>query len=164
MNQIIPKLMKNKISIYTDGATRANGTSKARGGWGWCIVNEYDTIIQKGNGGKKNTTNNRMELTAVLEGLRAAYELDDIDNCYIDLYSDSAYFINCYTQKWYEKWLQNGWVNSSRQPVANRDLWEQIIPYFNKTEISFYKVKGHAGNTYNEYVDKLACQGADVLI
>lgn len=154
--------IKNEVDVYTDGATRANGTNNARGGWAWCIV-DNNIIIQKGYGGEKPTTNNRMELTAVLEGLRAVYKLENIDDTIINLYSDSAYFINCFTQKWYVNWLNNEWINSSKKPVANRDLWEQIIPYFEKNNINFYKVKGHAGQTYNEYVDKLACKGADEL-
>jgi ribonuclease HI len=158
--------MNNYIDLYTDGAARANGTNKSRGGYGWCIVDD-NIIINKGYGGEKNTTNNRMELTAVLNGLKEAIKYRDnyayFSKPIIKIYSDSAYFINCFQEKWYVNWQKNGWLNSQKQPVVNRDLWEQIIPFFSMNFIEFYKVKGHAGNKYNEFVDELACKGADEL-
>jgi ribonuclease HI len=74
----------------------------------------------------------------------------------IVVYSDSAYVINCYKQKWYKKWQVNGWINSKKQPVANKELWEQLIPYFENPFFSFEKVAGHADNKYNNLVDEMA--------
>ena len=74
----------------------------------------------------------------------------------VEFYTDSAYIHNCYSQGWWKKWVINGWINSKKQPVANKELWELIIPLFNNKQFSFYKVKGHQGDYWNEYVDKLA--------
>lgn len=74
------------------------------------------------------------------------------------VYSDSAYIINCYKQKWYNKWQINDWKNSKKEPVANKELWEQLIPYFDNVMFSFEKVPGHAGHVYNEMVDQMAVQ------
>jgi ribonuclease HI len=97
-----------------------------------------------------------MELTAAANALdwtinEAACPFDRIV-----VYTDSAYLHNCYAQKWYRSWQMNGWKNSKKQPVANRDLWERLIPYFELPEVEFVKVKGHAGNKYNEIVDTMA--------
>ena len=74
----------------------------------------------------------------------------------VNIYSDSAYCINCYQQKWYKKWIQNGWVNSKKQSVKNRELWELLIPFFEDNRFNFIKVKGHVGDKYNEMVDEMA--------
>lgn len=151
------------IDMYTDGSTRANGTNKARGGWAYLLMINTNEIYTN-YGGEANTTNNRMELTAIIKGIENAKERypDKIIDMYI--YSDSAYIINCYEQKWYKKWLSNGWLNSNKQPVANQDLWEQLIPYFEDDNYEFFKVKGHSINEFNNMVDKLACKGADEVI
>ena len=77
-------------------------------------------------------------------------------NDQIAVYTDSAYLHNCYTQKWYRNWKLNGWKNAKKQPVANQDLWEKLIPYFDNSQIDFIKVKGHADNFYNNIVDEMA--------
>lgn len=150
--------MKNWIDIYTDGATSGNGTKDARGGWAYVFYLDGGEQI-KDYGGELNTTNNRMELTAVIKAIQAARALcgEKID---LHIISDSAYIINSYEQRWYENWERNGWINSARKPVANRDLWEVLIPYFRDTHNLFIKIKGHSGHEENELVDKLAKRGA----
>ena len=148
-----------KFEIYCDGSTRGNGKENAVGAWAWLVVECHQEIIRK-CGAEVNTTNQRMELTA------AAEALDYVVHNYISpfdrviVYTDSAYLHNCYIQKWYKAWQINGWKNSKKQPVANQDLWERLIPYFEQPEIEFVKVKGHSGKTeqekYNEIVDEMA--------
>lgn len=146
------------MKVYTDGACSKNGEIGAPGGWAWVIVNECDTAILQGNGHIDNATNNICELTAMLEACKKSLI---IPTSY-EIYSDSAYIINCYEQRWYKKWQVNGWINSKKQPVANKELWEQLIPFFENKNYKFIKVKGHAGNQldphsyWNNYVDKLA--------
>ncbi len=150
--------MKNWIDIYTDGAASGNGTSKARGGWAYVFYADGARAISE-YGGEVGTTNNRMELTAAIKGIEAARALYG-ETQDLHVISDSAYLINCYEQGWYRNWELNGWVNSAKGPVANRDLWEKLIPYFKDSHILFIKVKGHAGHEENELVDKLAKRGA----
>ena len=144
--------------IYADGATSKNGQAGAKGGWAFSInkiQGENKEWIMSGSGGEYNTTNNRMELTAIIEGLAAVqYLVDDFSS--VTIYSDSAYCINCVSQCWYQSWEANGWKNSRKEPVKNKDLWEQLIPYFEDARYTFKKVKGHSGIEENEYVDKLA--------
>lgn len=144
--------------IYSDGATSKNGQEGAKGGWAFSInkiQGENKEWIMSGSGGEYNTTNNRMELTAIIEGLAAVqYLVDDFSS--VTIYSDSAYCINCVSQCWYQSWEANDWKNSRKEPVKNKDLWEQLIPYFKDARYTFKKVKGHSGIEENEYVDKLA--------
>ena len=140
--------------IYTDGATSGNGKTDAPGGWAYVILKD-GYLVSQNSGGEKGTTNQRMELTAAL---KACEEIEAMDGfATVKLYSDSAYLINCYKQNWWKNWRANGWRNSKKEPVANQDLWEKLIRYFMMTpSYDFIKVKGHAGNEYNEMVDKLA--------
>lgn len=140
-----------KYSIYTDGATSGNGYEGAQGGWAWILLDEDNNIITKAAGHIYNATNNICELTAVVHVCSAVLP----DGEYT-IYSDSAYIINCYKEKWYKKWQTNGWVNSKRQPVANKELWEKLIYYFEKPNFHFEKVKGHSTNEYNIMVDDMA--------
>ena len=145
--------------IYTDGATSKNGQKGAKGGWAFSIneKKEEKEWIMSGSGGEYDTTNNKMELTAIIEGLAAIQNLvekESIDTIYV--FSDSAYAINCVSQCWYKSWQNNGWRNSKKEPVKNKELWEQLIPYFEDSRYIFKKVKGHSGVEDNEYVDKLA--------
>lgn len=143
------------FEIYCDGSTRGNGYEGAVGAWAW-LVHEGGNMIEKNCCAEKNTTNQRMELTAAAEALeKVMFELA-CPNDKVVVYTDSAYLHNCYTQKWYKNWQKNGWKNSKKEPVANRDLWERLIPYFNNKQIEFVKVKGHAGVEYNEIVDTMA--------
>lgn len=147
-----------QIKIYTDGACRANGTKNALGGWAYAIIYNDELRLEEW-GNEKETTNNRMEMMAVVEALKNFTDLDEE----IVICTDSAYIYNCIKQKWYVNWQKNGWVNAAREPVKNKDLWEQIIPYFSNPLISFEKIKGHHGDKWNEYVDRLAVKAAKAL-
>ena len=149
---------KDFIEVYTDGATSANGTSKARGGWAYMFL-DLEGAVVSGYGGEAGTTNNRMELMAAIKGIEAARAFYGKTKR-IHIISDSAYIINCYNEGWYKNWKNNGWVNSSKKPVANKDLWEILIPYFDDFDIMFIKCAGHQGIEQNELVDKLAKRGA----
>lgn len=138
-----------KVEIYTDGSCRGNpGT----GGWGAVVMREGKQINYAGH--EEYTTNQKMELTAAIEGLKLAGEVDPFDD--IIIYTDSAYLHNCWLQGWWKKWQYNGWVNSKKEPVANQDLWEQLIPWFKDSNFSIVKVKGHSSNKYNNVADLLA--------
>jgi ribonuclease HI len=102
-------------------------------------------------GGETSTTNQRMELTGALEGLRAVE-----GRRHVDLYSDSAYVVNCFREKWYERWRRNGWKNAQKKPVENRDLWEALIAAAARHAVTWHKVPGHAGDVMNERADRLA--------
>ena len=145
--------MQTKIIIYCDGATSNNGAANAAGGWAYIgFTPNGDTI--DGHGFIENATNNICELTAVI---RACEHIEKLEG-QKEIRSDSAYIINCYKQKWWEKWINNGWINAAKKPVANRELWERLIPYFQRLDFEFTKVQGHSGDYYNEMADKLAVQ------
>lgn len=149
--------------IYTDGAVSGNGKTNARGGWAYIVIHkETGAMIECGSGGELNTTNQRMELKACIEGCEAAKRFDA--NGRVEIYSDSAYLINCHSASWWKAWERNGWKNAKKQPVANRDLWENLLPYFkNPAQYSFIKVKGHAGDRYNEQVDRMAVAAREAM-
>ena len=128
---------KQVVALYTDGACSGNQTAENVGGWG-CIL-EYGAATKELHGGEVNTTNNRMELTALLEGFRALTK-SGLD---IVVFADSAYLANCFREKWYESWEQNGWKNAKKQPVENRDLWEALLTCVRQNRVWFYRVKGH---------------------
>lgn len=145
-----------KIEIYTDGACSGNPGS---GGWAAVLVIDNQKI-KWWSGSEFETTNQRMELTAAIVGIRETFSWIEakVKEEFLDisLYSDSAYLINCVNQHWYHTWLRNGWKNSKKEPVSNQDLWEELIPYFTTAAIQFKKIKGHSGNSFNEFVDDLA--------
>lgn len=147
-----------KIRVYTDGACSEN---PGPGGWGIIFLLKDDCIEKHGHEGK--TTNNRMELMAVVEALRTI--VDELYSCTgckeYELHSDSAYVVNSINGGWVHKWLLNGWVTTRGEAIKNRDLWEEYLRYIGKCMdkgilIKIIKVKGHAGNAFNEHVDKLA--------
>lgn len=142
--------------IYCDGACRGNGGSKRLGGWAYAIY--FDSqLIRKDSGAIPDTTNQRMELTATLEAIKGLLAITkDKPGLICNFYSDSAYVINCYTQGWYKSWVANGWRNSAKKDVANVDLWQQLIPFFERNDFHFYKVAGHSGLHENELVDGMA--------
>lgn len=140
------------ILVYCDGACSGNGKENAVGGWAYTIIIEDDVIT--GMGSEVNTTNNRMELMAAINALRWVRQYNADSE--IILRTDSAYIHNCYTQKWWINWRKNGWRNAKKEPVANKDLWEELILFFQDNKITFEKVKGHSGDKYNEIVDRLA--------
>lgn len=149
------------IDVYTDGSTKGNGTSTSVGGWAFCVVSNGE-VIYKSYGSESSTTNQRMELTAAAEALDWLVSLikprpEDT----ITVFSDSAYLINCVNQSWWRNWEKNGWRNAKREPVANQDLWIRLIPYFNSASVKWSKVKGHAGDKYNEMVDEMAQKAAE---
>ncbi|WP_029422665.1 ribonuclease HI [Alicyclobacillus macrosporangiidus] len=141
-----PKPITKEVTIYTDGACSGNP-----GAGGWAAVLQYRDTVKEISGGDPHTTNQRMELTAAYEALRRLKE-----PCRVTLYSDSAYLINCFRQKWYLSWRRNGWKNSKGEPVQNRDLWEKLLAEVERHQVRFEKVRGHAGVAWNERCDQLA--------
>lgn len=126
------------MNIYTDGACSGNQNDENVGGWGALL--EYGEHMKELCGGEINTTNNRMEMTALLEALKALTK----DGLSINVFSDSSYLVECFTKKWYIKWQMNGWMTSSKKPVENKDLWEKLLKQIERQkEIRFYRVKGH---------------------
>jgi ribonuclease HI len=103
------------------------------------------------SGAEAHTTNNRMELTAAIEAMKRLKE-----PCAVKLYSDSAYMVNCFQQKWYVAWQKNGWKNSKKQPVENKELWQELLRLMDYHQVQYIKVKGHADNPYNNRCDELA--------
>lgn len=150
-------------AIYTDGAVSGNGKANAKGGWAYLILHkETGATIACSSDGELNTTNQRMELLACISGCEAIKSFDPDGR--VEIFSDSAYLINCCKASWWEAWIRNGWKNSKKQPVANQDLWERLIPYFKDIEhFTFTKVKGHAGNRYNEQVDQMAVRAREAM-
>ena len=135
-----------EITIYTDGACSGN---PGPGGWGAVLI--FQGNQKEISGGAKDTTNNIMEMTAVIEALKLLKE-----PCIVNLHSDSAYVVNAFNEHWIEGWLAKGWVNSKKEPVKNKELWLELIELTNKHKVKFIKVKGHADNEYNNRCDKLA--------
>ena len=136
----------DKVTIYTDGACSGN---PGPGGWGSILM--AGTNQKKISGGKKNTTNNIMELTAVIEALKLLKR-----PCEVDLYSDSAYVVNAFLQDWISSWIKNNWKNSSKEEVKNKELWQELISLTQTHKVTFHKVKGHSDNQYNNRCDELA--------
>jgi ribonuclease HI len=141
----------NKIVIYTDGGCRGN---PGIGGWGVWL--RYGNNDKKLNGNEKNTTNNRMELTAAIKALEAI-KSKNID---IDLYTDSKYVMNGINE-WIKGWKAKGWKTSAKKPVKNVDLWQQLDTLNATHTVHWHWVKGHSGNEGNEMADKLANQAMD---
>ena len=135
-----------EVIIYTDGACSGN---PGPGGWGSILM--YNGNKKEISGGKEETTNNVMELTAVIEALKLLKF-----PCKVKLYSDSAYVVNAFIQKWIYGWLKNGWVNSSKEPVKNKELWQELYNLTKVHDVEFIKVKGHSDNEYNNRCDELA--------
>lgn len=136
-----------EVEIYTDGACSCN---PGPGGWGVvCLTPEGS--IQAFSGFMANTTNNYMELTAAIEGLKRY-----VNPHKIKLYSDSAYLINAFNQNWIDNWLKNNFRTADKKPVKNKELWQQLIQFNNFHTIQWIKVKGHADNKYNNMCDELA--------
>lgn len=149
------------LRLYTDGACSYNGRENAVGGWAYVIIDENDSIIAKDHGHVKNTTNQQMELTALIKGLEAITKIDFF-TC--KCYSDSAYCINAINDGWIDKWRVNGWLTSKREPVKNQELWCALYSiYSNDRRFSFIKVKGHHTNEWNNYVDSMAVNAKNEL-
>jgi ribonuclease HI len=141
----------HRVVIYSDGACAGN---PGPGGWAAVIVDGGDE--REVSGGEPATTNQRMELRGALEGLRAVP-----GRRRISLHSDSAYVVNCFRQRWYERWRANGWKNAQRKPVENRDLWEALLGEAERHDVQWHKVAGHSGVPLNERADRLAVAAID---
>lgn len=136
----------DKVVIYTDGACSGN---PGPGGWGTILM--YKDIKKEISGGNSNTTNNIMEMTAVIEGLKMLKH-----ECEVEIYSDSAYVVNAFNQGWIYNWQKNNWKTAGKDPVKNKELWEELYTLIKKHKVTFIKVKGHADNPYNNRCDELA--------
>lgn len=136
----------SRIEVFTDGACSGN---PGPGGWGWAVS---PGGTPTGSGGDPATTNQRMEVYAVLDAIRTM----GVGGTPIEIVSDSTYVVNCFNDKWHVKWERNGWKNSKKQPVANVDLWKPLIELVNTSDVTFRWVKGHSGHPMNELADQLA--------
>lgn len=134
------------VTIYTDGACSGN---PGPGGWGAVLM--AGDRVKELSGYAPVTTNNRMEITAAIEALRALKA-----PCRVKLYSDSAYLVNAFRQRWLENWQRNGWMNARKQPVENQDLWQELLRVMGPHQVEWLKVKGHADNPHNNRCDELA--------
>jgi ribonuclease HI len=142
------------VEIYTDGACRGN---PGRGGWGAILV--YGGVEKELSGGEAETSNNRMELTAVISALRALRE-----PCRVTLTSDSKYVIDAITKGWAVSWRAKGWRKADKSPALNVDLWETLLGLLDIHDVSFVWVHGHTGHPYNERCDALATAFADSFL
>lgn len=150
-------MAKMRVTIYTDGAARGN--PEGPGGYGAVLqyTDANGTLHEKEvSAGYKKTTNNRMELLAVIAGLS---ELNR--PCAVDLYSDSKYVVDAFNQGWVENWIKSGWKKADKKPVKNIDLWKKLLSVMEPHDITFHWVKGHDGNPLNERCDALATSAAD---
>ena len=135
-----------EVTIYTDGACSGN---PGPGGWGAILM--YKENKKEISGGKKDTTNNVMELPAVIEALKLLKF-----PCKVKLYSDSAYVVNAFLQNWVINWQRNNWKTADKKEVKNKELWQELVELTNIHDITFIKVKGHSDNEYNNRCDELA--------
>ena len=140
-----------KVDIYTDGACRGN---PGKGGWGAVLV--YNGREKELSGGERETTNNRMELTAAIKSLACLKEA-----CDVTLYSDSKYLVDAITKGWVYSWKAKGWKKADKSPALNVDLWEELLALLDRHNVTFVWVKGHDGHEYNERCDTLATTFAD---
>lgn len=138
--------MGEKIIIYTDGACSGN---PGPGGWGAILM--YKNAKKEISGGMKNTTNNIMEITAVLEAIKCLKVESDVQ-----VYSDSAYVVNAFKQGWIYNWIKKGWKTASGENVKNKELWQELYELTQKHKVEFIKVKGHSDNEYNNRCDEMA--------
>lgn len=125
------------LNIYTDGACSGNQNDENIGGWG--AILEFGQAQKELYGSQANTTNNRMEMQALI----AAFEAVKLENQNIRVFSDSSYLIECFRKGWYKEWQTNGWKTKAKKPVENRDLWERLLVHLDKHKIEFFRVKGH---------------------
>ena len=135
-----------RVTIYTDGACSGN---PGPGGWG--AILEWNGVEKELSGGENPTTNNRMELLAVISALEKLNQ-----SCIVELYSDSKYVIDALTKGWLTSWIKNGWRKADKKPVLNIDLWQRLLPLLEKHEMHYHWVKGHAENEKNNRCDQMA--------
>lgn len=142
-----------EVLIYTDGACSGN---PGPGGWGAILI--YNSVQKEISGAQNNTTNNIMEITAVLEALKLLKE-----ECSVKIYSDSAYVVNAFNQGWIYNWKKNNWKTAGKEPVKNQELWEELYSLTQKHKVEFIKVKGHSDNEFNNRCDFLATSAIKTL-
>ena len=138
------------VELFTDGACSGN---PGPGGWG--AILRCNGVEKELSGGELETTNNRMELLAVINGLEALNR-----KCRVKIYSDSSYVVNGITQGWAQGWKKNNWRKADKKPALNVDLWETLLPLLETHKVEFVWVKGHNGHPYNERCDRLAVEAA----
>jgi ribonuclease HI len=141
---------KSEVIIYTDGACSGNP-----GPGGWAALLQWNNQEKTISGGSENTTNNRMEMTAIIEALKALKW-----PCRVKIHSDSALIINTFNQNWIHGWIRRGWKKANKDPVLNQDLWKKMLAAMKPHEISWIKVKGHANDERNNRVDRLAVEAS----
>ncbi|MEX0608481.1 MAG: ribonuclease HI [Balneolaceae bacterium] len=137
---------KPEVIVYTDGACSGN---PGPGGWGAVLI--WNGKQKEISGGDPQTTNNRMEMQAVIEALKSLKK-----PCRVKIHSDSALIINAFIKGWIENWQKNGWRKADKKPVENKELWEQMIKAMKPHDVEWIKVKGHSGHVLNDLVDALA--------
>ena len=135
-----------EVELYTDGACSYN---PGPGGWGCVLL--CKTKQKNMSGYMENTTNNQMEITAVIEGLKKIKE-----PCDVTIYTDSAYTMNAFSEGWIDNWILNGWRTANKKPVKNAELWQELLELLKIHKVQWVKVKGHADNKYNNRCDALA--------
>lgn len=140
-----------RVTIYTDGACKGNP-----GPGGYAAILVYNGNEKVVSGGEANTTNNKMELTAVIAGLKALKE-----PCETEVYSDSRYVCDSINQSWVYKWRENGWMRSKKEPALNAGLWEELLLLLEIHSVKFVWIKGHNQHPYNERCDKIAVEQAE---
>lgn len=138
--------MQKTVILYTDGACSGN---PGPGGWGALLI--WNGKERELSGGAAQTTNNRMEMNAVIEGLKAIKE-----PCRVKIHSDSALIINAFNQNWIKNWKKRGWKKANKKPVENRDLWEKMLTVMKPHTVEWIKVKGHSTDERNNRVDRIA--------
>ena len=141
-------MMLKTVDIYTDGACSGNP-----GAGGYCAILIYKGAEKIISGFEQETTNNRMELLAVIKGIKALKE-----KCNVNIYSDSQYVISAFNDNWIENWQKNNWRNANKKEVKNADLWLELVSLIKMHNVNFIKVKGHADNEYNNRCDKIAVE------
>lgn len=140
--------MRKKIIMYTDGACSGNP-----GPGGYAAILMYEGNVKEVSGFEKDTTNNRMEITAVIKGLEIIKQ-----PCDIEIYSDSTYVVDSIEKGWLFSWEKKNWIKADKKPVKNVELWKEMLKYLKIHSIKFIKVKGHSDNEYNNRCDKLAVE------
>ncbi|MCD8352127.1 MAG: ribonuclease HI [Planctomycetaceae bacterium] len=136
------------VELYADGACSGN---PGPGGWGTILRCREQNLIKRMSGAEKNTTNNRMELTAVIEGLKALKM-----PCRVVVTTDSRYIVDAFAKGWLKNWQKNGWRTASKQPVKNEDLWRALMDAMQPHQVRWEWIRGHAGHPENEMADQLA--------
>ena len=142
------------VKVYTDGACKGN---PGPGGWAFLIVVDEE-LLEADKGGDADTTNNKMELQGVIEGLKAAYKLLGEGEDSITVVSASKYIVDAFEKGWLAKWCTNGWKTGQKKPVRNKDQWEQLLNLVRQHKVQWEWVHGHRGNAFNEIADQLAVE------